>query len=88
MTAANNTTTDDIAKRTTEAMEQQLGVPIGSLQPTSKLREDFGCDSLDLVELCMAVEHEFLIEIPDEELEGVETVAQVIEVVRKHVLEQ
>jgi len=55
---------------------ENLRIDIDSIKGESKFVEDLGADSLNLVEVVMAIEEEFEIEIPDEDAEGLETVAQ------------
>lgn len=57
---------------------EQLGVDAAECKPEARLLEDLGADSLDVVELIMAVEEEFDIEIPDEDAENLATVGQII----------
>jgi len=56
---------------------EQLGVDIESLTPEANILEDLGADSLDVVELVMAIEEEFDIEIPDEDAESMRTLGDV-----------
>jgi acyl carrier protein len=56
----------------------QLGVALGEVSMDSKLIEDLGADSLDIVELVMAMEEEFEVEIPDEEAEKILTVKDIV----------
>lgn len=56
----------------------QLGVDAESVKPSSSFINDLGADSLDIVELVMAMEEEFGLEIPDEEAEKIKTVGDVI----------
>ncbi|CAN5818345.1 acyl carrier protein [soil metagenome] len=58
-----------------------LSVSEDKVVPEAKFGDDLDADSLDLVELVMALEEEFDISVPEEELEGVETVAQAYELV-------
>ena len=58
-----------------------LSVSEDKVVPTAKFGDDLDADSLDLVELVMALEEEFGIEVPEEELEGVETVGQAYDLV-------
>jgi acyl carrier protein len=53
---------------------EQLGVAEGEIRPTSRFVEDLGADSLDIVELVMAMEEQFEVEIPDDEAETIKTV--------------
>lgn len=58
-------------------IEEQLGVDAERVKPESSFIDDLGADSLDIVELVMAMEEEFDIEIPDEDAEKLRTVADV-----------
>ena len=58
-----------------------LSVSHDQVTPDAKFGEDLDADSLDLVELVMALEEEFGVEVPEEELEGIETVGQAYELV-------
>ena len=57
---------------------EQLGVSEGEVTTDAKFIEDLGADSLDTVELVMAFEEEFSIEVPDEEAEKLQTVGDVV----------
>ena len=63
---------------------EQLGVDEGEVTPTASFVDDLGADSLDTVELVMAFEEAFDIEIPDEEAEKIRTVRDAIEYIDKH----
>ncbi len=63
---------------------EQLGVEAEEVTPEAKFIEDLGADSLDTVELIMALEEEFGIEIPDEDAEKIITVKDAIEYVKSH----
>lgn len=67
-----------IEERVKSIICDQLGVAEGEVNLDSKLIEDLGADSLDIVELVMAMEEEFETEIPDEEAEKIRTVSDVI----------
>lgn len=69
------TTTSD---RITTLIVDQCCIPAGEVTPTSRFVEDLHCDSLDLVELVMALEEEFDVQISDDEAERLLTVADVI----------
>jgi acyl carrier protein len=58
-----------------------LSVDEADVTPDAKFGDDLDADSLDLVELVMALEEEFGIEVPEEELEGIETVGQAYDLV-------
>jgi len=62
----------------------QLGVDEAEVTPEAKFIDDLGADSLDTVELVMALEEEFGIEIPDEEAEKIATVQNAIAYIRYH----
>ena len=57
---------------------EQLGVEGGSLVPEANLLDDLGADSLDVVELVMALEEEFGIEVPDEDVENIRTIGDIV----------
>ena len=60
-------------ERVMKAIAEQLGTHPGNVKPDSNLFTDLGADSLDQVEICMAVEDEFEVEIPDDEAEAIDT---------------
>ena len=62
-----------------EIIAEQLGVDEDEILPETSFKEDLGADSLDLFELTTALEEEYDVEIPAEELESIETVNDVIE---------
>ena len=62
-----------------EIIAQQLGIDEEEINPDTSFKEDLGADSLDLFELTMALEDEYDIEIPAEELETIETIQDVID---------
>ena len=65
-------------ERAKEIIAKELEVSADQLKPDAKFIEDLGADSLDTVELVMALEEEFGHEIPDEEAEKLQTVGDVI----------
>ncbi|MBU6169944.1 MAG: acyl carrier protein [Verrucomicrobiota bacterium] len=67
-----------IEDRVKDIIVDQLGVNADQVTPEAKFVEDLGADSLDTVELVMAFEEEFDIEVPDEEAEKLQAVADVI----------
>ncbi len=68
-----------------QIISDQLGVEKDKLSPDKKLIEDLGADSLDVVELIMAFEEEFGVEIPDEDAEKIQTVGDIIAYLKEKV---
>lgn len=73
-----------IEERVRSIISDQLGVSEDEIKPESKFIEDLGADSLDIVELIMAMEEEFETEIPDEDAEKIRTVNDVINYVKSN----
>ena len=67
-----------------EIIASQLGVDAEEVTPEASFVDDLGADSLDTVELIMALEEEFDIEIPDEEAEKIATVGDAISYIESH----
>lgn len=67
-----------IEERVKDIIVEQLGVNAEQVTPEAKFVEDLGADSLDTVELVMAFEEEFEIEVPDEEAEKLTSVGDVV----------
>ena len=65
-----------------EIIAEQLSVDVSEIQLTSNFKEDLEADSLDVFELVMALEEEYDVEIPSEDLEKIETVEDIIEYLR------
>ena len=63
---------------------EQLGISEDEVKPEASFIDDLGADSLDIVELVMAMEEEFEIEIPDEEAENIKTVGDAINYISQH----
>ena len=74
-----------IFERLTEILAEQLAADQESMTMDTKIAEDLGADSLDLVDLLMSVEDEFSVEIPDEEVENLHTIGDVVEYISKHI---
>jgi acyl carrier protein len=70
---------DNIEQRVKKIVAEQLGVNEAEIKNESSFVDDLGADSLDTVELVMALEEEFETEIPDEEAEKITTVRQAID---------
>jgi acyl carrier protein len=74
-----------IEERVKKIIAEQLGVEEDEVNPESHFVEDLGADSLDTVELVMALEEEFGIEIPDEDAEKIATVQNAIDYISERV---
>ena len=72
---------ENIEQRVRKIVAEQLGVNEGDIKSESSFVDDLGADSLDTVELMMALEEEFECEIPDEDAEKITTVQQAIDYV-------
>ena len=78
---ADNTTID---QRVKNIIVEQLGVKEDQVTPEAKFIEDLGADSLDTVELIMALEEAFDIEVPDEQAEKLQTVGDVTKYIEEN----
>ena len=76
--------TTSVEQKVKSIIAEQLGVGEDEIKPESSFIEDLGADSLDIVELVMAMEEEFEVEIPDEEAEHIKTVGDAINYVNTH----
>jgi len=74
----------DIETKVREKISEQLGVSSDEVTPEASFIEDLGADSLDIVELVMALEEEFNIEISDEDAEKIRTVKDVVSYIEAH----
>jgi len=74
-----------IEERVKKIVVEQLGVKEDEVTPNASFVDDLGADSLDTVELVMALEEEFECEIPDEEAEKITTVQQAVDYIKAHV---
>lgn len=75
---------ENVEQRVTKIVAEQLGVNETEVKSESSFVDDLGADSLDTVELVMALEEEFDCEIPDEEAEKITTVKQAVDYVSAH----
>ncbi|MDD6478266.1 MAG: acyl carrier protein [Oscillospiraceae bacterium] len=66
-------------------LAEQLDVDEEELTMETKIAEDLGADSLDVVELLMAIEDEFDVEVPDDEIENVKTIGDVVEYIQANI---
>ncbi|TAE60853.1 MAG: acyl carrier protein [Nostocales cyanobacterium] len=73
-----------ILKKVQDIVSEQLGVEEEKVQPQASFTEDLQADSLDLVELVMAFEEEFGVEIPDEDAEKIHTVQDVVDYINNN----
>jgi len=73
-----------IEEKVKKIIVDQLGVDEAEVTPEAKLIDDLGADSLDTVELVMALEEEFGVEIPDEDAEKIATVKAAISYIVEH----
>jgi acyl carrier protein len=73
-----------VEERVKKIVVEQLGVNDSQVTPSASFVDDLGADSLDTVELVMALEEEFDCEIPDEEAEKITTVQQAIDYINSH----
>ena len=76
---------ENIEQRVKKIVAEQLGVNEADVKAESSFVNDLGADSLDTVELVMALEEEFECEIPDEDAEKITTVHQAVDYVKAHV---
>ena len=67
-----------LQERVAEIIVEQLGVSSGEVSPEASFIDDLGADSLDIVELIMAMEEEFDVEIPDDDAEKMQTIGDAI----------
>lgn len=76
---------EEIFDKVKEIIVEQLGVAETAITPDASFIDDLGADSLDIVELIMALEEEFDLEIPDADAEKVVTVSDVVEYIKDNV---
>ena len=74
----------DVVAKVKEIIVQQLGVDADKVTPEASFVDDLGADSLDVVELVMAFEEEFDVEIPDEAAEKIATVKDATEFLKQN----
>ena len=75
---------ENVEQRVRKIIAEQLGVNEGEIKNGSSFVDDLGADSLDTVELVMALEEEFETELPDEEAEKITTVQQAVDYIKAH----
>jgi len=74
----------NLETRVKEVLAEQLNVDASQLEPAKSFINDLGADSLDVVELVMAMEEEFNIEIPEEDAEKIQTVGDAVKYITEH----
>ena len=75
---------EEVFEKVKETIIEQLGVADTAVTTEASFIDDLGADSLDIVELIMALEEEFDMEIPDADAEKIVTVGDVVEYIREH----
>ena len=71
----------ELQDKVRKILAENLSVPVDQVKPEARFQEDLDADSLDLVEAVLALEEEFGVTIPEEEMEGVKTVGQAVQLV-------
>ncbi len=74
-----------VLEKMKEILAEQLDADINAITPETDIADDLGADSLDVVEMLMTIEDEFEIEIPDEKIESLKTVGQVVEYIQEQI---
>ena len=77
-----------VEERVKKIVVEQLGVKEDEVGPNASFVDDLGADSLDTVELVMALEEEFGTNIPDEEAEKITTIQQAVDYIKSHTSEE
>ena len=73
-----------VFEKITGILAEQLGADENDMSMDTNIAKDLGADSLDVVELLMAIDDEFGIEIPDEEIENIKTIGDLVEYIEKN----
>ncbi|MCX6598020.1 MAG: acyl carrier protein [Acidobacteria bacterium] len=77
-------TVEQVEQKVKQIIVEQLGVDEGQVDKTASFVDDLGADSLDIVELVMAFEEAFGLEVPDEDAEKMKTVGDAIDYINKN----
>ncbi|MBF0989276.1 MAG: acyl carrier protein [Clostridiales bacterium] len=77
--------TEEIFEKVKTVIVEQLGIDEANVRMESSFLDDLGADSLDIVEFIMALEEEFGLEIPDEDVEKIVTVKDVVEYISENI---
>ncbi|MBQ4258332.1 MAG: acyl carrier protein [Clostridia bacterium] len=73
-----------VLEKVISILSDQFDVDETSITPDTLIADDLGADSLDVVDLVMSIEDEFEIEVPDEAIEGIKTVSDIVKFVEDH----
>ena len=73
-----------VLEKIKEILASQLDADIDSMTAETRIAEDLGADSLDVVELLMSIEDEFSVEIPDEAIESIKTIGDVVKYIEEN----
>lgn len=74
-----------ILEKVKAILSEQFDAEEDTITPETNIADDLGADSLDVVDLLMSIEDEFEIEIPDEEVENIKTVGELVKYIEDHV---
>ena len=74
-----------ILEKVKAILSEQFDVEEDTITPETNIADDLGADSLDVVDLLMSIEDEFEIEIPDDEVENIRTVGELVKYIEDHV---
>ncbi len=70
--------------KVTKLLAEQLNIDVKTIKPTSKIVEDLGADSLDMIEMLMSLEEEFGISVPDDQVASLKTVQDITAFIEKN----
>lgn len=70
--------------KVTKLLAEQLSIDAKTIKPTSKIVEDLGADSLDMIEMLMSLEDEFGISVPDDQVANLKTVKDIVAFIDKN----
>lgn len=73
-----------ILEKVKKILSEQFSVEEDSINPNTNIAEDLGADSLDVVDILMSIEDEFEIEVPDEEIENMRTVGELVNYIKNN----
>ncbi len=74
-----------ILEKVKAILSEQFDVEEDTITPDTNIADDLGADSLDVVDLLMSIEDEFEIEVPDDEVENIKTVGELVKYIEDHV---